>query len=111
MLITSNRPVGESGQVFGDAVAATAILDRLLHHSQVITIRGDSYQLRDKRRSGLLQKAAAPTPITSESRLTQGGNSRCRQGVKSSCRLGSVPCALAGQAVNETARRARSAAG
>ena len=67
MLITSNRPVGEWGQVFGDAVAATAILDRLLHHSQVITIRGDSYRLRDKRRSGLLQKAAAPTPITSES--------------------------------------------
>ena len=67
VLITSNRPVGEWGQVFGDAVAATAILDRLLHHSQVITIRGDSYRLRDKRRSGLLQKAAAPTPITSES--------------------------------------------
>ena len=42
MLITSNRPVGEWGQVFGDAVAATAILDRLLHHSQVITIRGRS---------------------------------------------------------------------
>ena len=49
------------------AVAATAILDRLLHHSQVITTRGDTYRLPDKRRSGLLQKAAAPTPITSES--------------------------------------------
>jgi len=34
----------EWGQVFGDAVAATAILDRLLHHSRVITIRGDSYR-------------------------------------------------------------------
>jgi hypothetical protein len=33
----------------------------------VITIRGDSDRLRDKRRSGLLHKAAAPTPITSES--------------------------------------------
>ena len=43
--------------VFGDAVVATAILDRLLHHSTVITIRGDSYRLREKRRSGLLQKA------------------------------------------------------
>ena len=43
----------------GDAVVATAILDRLLHHSHVITIRGDSYRLREKRRSGLLQKAAA----------------------------------------------------
>lgn len=60
MLITSNRSVGEWDTVFGDAVVATAILDRLLHHSQVITIRGDSYRLREKRRSGHLQKAAAP---------------------------------------------------
>ena len=66
MLITSNRPVGEWGQVFGDAVAATAILDRLLHHSHVITIRGESYRLRDKRRSGLLQKSAAINPISAE---------------------------------------------
>jgi DNA replication protein DnaC len=57
MLITSNRSVGEWGSVFGDPVVATAILDRLLHHSHVITIRGDSYRLREKRRSGLLQKA------------------------------------------------------
>ncbi|MDX0063134.1 ATP-binding protein, partial [Sinorhizobium meliloti] len=35
------------------------ILDRLLHHSTVITIRGDSYRLREKRCSGLLQKAGA----------------------------------------------------
>jgi DNA replication protein DnaC len=62
MLITSNRSVGEWDTVFGDPVVATAILDRLLHHSQVITIRGDSYRLREKRRSGLLQKAAAPEP-------------------------------------------------
>jgi DNA replication protein DnaC len=45
--------------VFGDPVVATAILDRLLHHSQVVTIRGDSYRLRGKRRTGLLQKAGA----------------------------------------------------
>ena len=42
--------------MFGDPVVATAILDRLLHHSHVITIRGDSYRLKEKRRSGLLQK-------------------------------------------------------
>jgi hypothetical protein len=40
-------------------VVATAILDRLLNHSHVITIRGDSYRLREKRRSGLLQKTAS----------------------------------------------------
>lgn len=63
MLITSNRSVGEWGSVFGDPVVATAILDRLLHHSHVITIRGDSYRLREKRRSGLLQRPdAAPQP-------------------------------------------------
>ena len=58
MLITSNRSVGEWGTVFGYPVVATAILDRLLHHSQVITIRGDSYRLREKRRSGLIQPTA-----------------------------------------------------
>jgi len=62
MLITSNRTISEWGTVFGDAVVATAILDRLLHHSHVLTIRGDSYRLRAKRRSGLLQKPTAPQP-------------------------------------------------
>jgi DNA replication protein DnaC len=65
ILITSNRSVGEWGGVFGDPVVATAILDRLLHHSTVITIRGDSYRLREKRRSGLLQKAGS-APQTNE---------------------------------------------
>lgn len=57
LLITSNRAIGEWGTVFGDPVVATAILDRLLHHSHVVTIRGDSYRLREKRRSGLLKTA------------------------------------------------------
>jgi DNA replication protein DnaC len=55
MLITSNRSVGEWGEVFGDPVVATAILDRLLHHSHVVTIRGESYRLKEKRRSGLVR--------------------------------------------------------
>jgi DNA replication protein DnaC len=56
MLVTSNRAVGRMGSVSGDPVVATATLDRLLHHSHVLTIRGDSYRLSEKRRSGLLQK-------------------------------------------------------
>jgi DNA replication protein DnaC len=60
VLITSNRSVGEWGSVFGDPVVATAILDRLLHHSHVNTIRGDSYRLREKRRSGLIKTPALP---------------------------------------------------
>ena len=55
MLITSNRSVAEWGTVFADPVVATAILDRLLHHSHVLTIRGDSYRLRAKRKSGLIK--------------------------------------------------------
>lgn len=54
-LITSNRPIGEWDVVFGDSVLATAILDRLLHHSHVITIKGESYRLREKKRAGLFQ--------------------------------------------------------
>jgi DNA replication protein DnaC len=58
VLISSNRAVEEWGEVFGDQVVAAAILDRLLHHSHVVTIRGDSYRLREKRRSGLFRTAA-----------------------------------------------------
>lgn len=66
MLITSNRSVGDWGTVFGDPVVATAILDRLLHHSHVITIRGDSYRLREKRRSGLIKPATlSPQEVAS----------------------------------------------
>lgn len=61
MLVTSNRSVAEWGGVFGDAVVATAILDRLLHHSHVITIRGDSYRLRTKRRADMVTQASANT--------------------------------------------------
>lgn len=58
VLISSNRPVEEWDEVFGDQVVAAAILDRLLHHSHVVTIRGDSYRLREKRRSGLFRPPA-----------------------------------------------------
>jgi hypothetical protein len=44
MLVTSNRAVGESGSVFGNPVVATAILDRLLHHSHVVTTRRQAPQ-------------------------------------------------------------------
>ena len=65
LLLTSNRAVREWGEMFGDAVVATAILDRLLHHSQVIVIRGESYRLRQKResrllKSGMLDSVLAP---------------------------------------------------
>lgn len=48
--------------MFGDPVVATAILDRLLHHSHVLTIRGDSYRLRAKRNSGLIRPPVGDRP-------------------------------------------------
>jgi DNA replication protein DnaC len=46
MILTSNRGFAEWGEVFGDPVVATALLDRLLHHATVIQIEGSSYRLR-----------------------------------------------------------------
>lgn len=54
IILTSNKSFAQWGEVFTDSVIATAILDRLLHHSHVINIRGDSYRLKDKRRAGVM---------------------------------------------------------
>ena len=54
IILTSNKSYGDWGTIFGDPIIATAILDRLLHHSTTINIRGESYRLKDRRRAGLL---------------------------------------------------------
>jgi DNA replication protein DnaC len=59
LLVTTNQRVSEWGVVFGDEVLATAILDRLLHHSHTLVITGESYRLREKRRSGLIRSGLA----------------------------------------------------
>ena len=48
--MTSNRPLEDWGKLIGDVPAATAILDRFLHHAEVITITGKSYRLRNQAR-------------------------------------------------------------
>lgn len=47
MILTSNRGFAEWGEIFGDPVVATALLDRLLHHAVVVQIEGASYRLRN----------------------------------------------------------------
>lgn len=54
LLITTNQSVSQWGQVFGDEVVAAAILDRLLHHSHVMVMQGQSYRLRQKKKAGVL---------------------------------------------------------
>ncbi len=48
------KSYGERGGVFGDPVIATAILDRLLHHSTTVNIKGESYRLKEKRKAGFI---------------------------------------------------------
>lgn len=62
ILITTNQSVSQWGTVFGDDVLASAILDRLLHHSHTLLIQGESYRLRQKKRAGLLGRAVKPVP-------------------------------------------------
>jgi len=57
ILITSNQSLTVWGEVFGDRVIATAILDRLLHHSTIVNIKGESYRLKEKRKAGLLTRS------------------------------------------------------
>ncbi len=59
VILTSNQSFANWGDVFGDRVIATAILDRLLHHGITVSIRGDSYRLKEKIKAGLLKGAEA----------------------------------------------------
>jgi DNA replication protein DnaC len=61
MILTSNQSFGSWGEVFGDRIIATAILDRLLHHAITLSIRGQSYRLKDKLKAGLVKPDEAPS--------------------------------------------------
>ena len=70
IILTSNKSYGDWGSIFGDPIIATAILDRLLHHSTTINIRGESYRLKDRRKAGLFPRAeeeegSRPAPFPS----------------------------------------------
>jgi DNA replication protein DnaC len=57
MIITSNKSFLDWGEVFHDPVLATAVLDRLLHYSTTLNIKGESYRLKEKRKAGLLARS------------------------------------------------------
>jgi DNA replication protein DnaC len=48
LIVTSNKPFGRWGEVFCDDVVAAAMIDRLVHHAEVIALKGDSYRLKDR---------------------------------------------------------------
>ena len=57
LVVTSNKSFLDWGEVFNDPVLATAILDRLLHYSTTLNIKGESYRLKEKRKAGLFGRA------------------------------------------------------
>ena len=61
LIVTSNKPFGRWGEVFGDDVVAAAMIDRLVHHAEVIALKGDSYRLRN-RDLGRVPAAATEEP-------------------------------------------------
>ena len=48
LIVTSNKPFGRWGEVFGDDVVAAAMIDRLVHHAEVVPLKGDSYRLKNR---------------------------------------------------------------
>ena len=64
IIITSNQSLGAWGEVFGDQVIASAILDRLLHHSITVNIKGESFRLKEKLKAGLLKSKIGEPPLT-----------------------------------------------
>ena len=74
ILITSNQSLAGWGEVFGDPLIATAILDRLLHHSTTINIKGESFRLKEKRKAGLLGKTE-PRPAHDDDPASEGATS------------------------------------
>ena len=62
IILTSNQSLSGWGEVFGDPIIATAILDRLLHHSTLLNVKGESYRLKEKRKAGVFGRIATTTP-------------------------------------------------
>jgi DNA replication protein DnaC len=48
LIVSSNKPFGRWGEVFGDTTVAAAMIDRLVHHAEIIALAGDSYRLRER---------------------------------------------------------------
>jgi DNA replication protein DnaC len=60
LIVTSNKPFSAWGEIFGDDATAAAMIDRLVHHAELISLKGDSYRLKDH------DLGARPTPQRAE---------------------------------------------
>jgi DNA replication protein DnaC len=72
-MMTSNRPLEDWGKLIGDVPAATAILDRFLHHAEIIEIRGRSYRLRNQARQKEVDEESSATASEKAKQATSNG--------------------------------------
>jgi DNA replication protein DnaC len=79
-MMTSNRPLEDWGKLIGDVPAATAILDRFLHHAEIIEISGKSYRLRNQAlQKELDEDPSAPAPEKAKQATSKGGAHRPKE--------------------------------
>ena len=95
-MMTSNRPLEDWGKLIGDVPSATAILDRFLHHAEILRISGKSYRLRNQARAvedGTESKSATatlgPEPPSDDAR--PAGTPIASEGSASDAKLPDVP--------------------
>jgi DNA replication protein DnaC len=95
-MMTSNRPIEEWGKLLSDVPAASAILDRLLHHAEIIPINGRSYRLQPKAKRGAPSERKSRSPhfafnrfslVPRSHRLTQNYTPQ----LNATCQLPSIP--------------------
>ncbi len=94
MILTSNQSFGAWGEVFGDRIIATAILDRVLHHAITLNIRGNSYRLKEKLKAGLVRAEGCPGYLRIDS-VHQGDEG----GIKGVYHINAVDCVTQWEAV------------
>jgi DNA replication protein DnaC len=106
LVVTSNKPFSGWGETFGDDVVAAAMIDRLVHHAEILALKGDSYRLRDRdlarpsrddrtlghRGAGLAGYASSHTPQGVNFRPAQRGqlSTGLDRSTRAFCVLGSI---------------------
>jgi hypothetical protein len=68
-IVTSNKPFSAWGEIFGDEITAAAMIDRLVHHAEILALKGDSYRLEDR-------DLARPTPASRTVRSVTAARAR-----------------------------------
>lgn len=85
IILTSNKTFSEWGQVFGDEVLATAILDRLLHHCEVVAINGPSYRLKNRLKPSSARRKSPDPGVQSRPSSSPGAMKASALSASSTC--------------------------